>query len=111
MIENGHKILFGNAPTNYSFEKRGSTNKSNDFVSESIWELLERGCIKEFSYPPEFCNHLHVAVQSSGKLRLILQSRSVIKIWELFFKFLTMEIMRSLALDLKSAYHHIDICK
>ena len=80
MIDNGHKILFENAATNYTFENRGSTNKYNDFISASVWELLERGCIKEWSYPPEFCNPLHVAVQSSGKLRLILQSRSVMKI-------------------------------
>ena len=72
VIDNGCKILFENAPTSYSFENRGYTNKYNDFVSESILELLERGCIKEFSNPSEFCNPLHVAVQSSGKLRLIL---------------------------------------
>ena len=54
VIDNGHKILFENAPNSYCFENRGSTIKYNDFVSESIWELLERGCIKEFSYLPEF---------------------------------------------------------
>ena len=58
MIDNGHKILFENAPTNYSFENRGSTIKYNDFVIESICELFKRGCIKEFSYLPEFILHL-----------------------------------------------------
>ena len=55
-----------------AFKNRGSTNKHSDFVNQSILELLDLGCIKEFSNPPEFCNPLHVAVQSSGKLRLIL---------------------------------------
>ena len=72
VIDNGYKILFENAPTSFSFKNRGSTKKLNDFVSQSILELLDLGCIKEFSNPPEFCNPLHVAVQSSGKLRLIL---------------------------------------
>ena len=72
MIDNGYKILFENAPTSFSFKNRGSTNKHSDFVNQSILELLDLGCIKEFSNPPEFCNPLHVGVQSSGKLRLIL---------------------------------------
>ena len=119
MIDNGYKILFENAPTSYSFENGGSTNKYNVFVSESILELLERGCIKELSNPSEFCNPLHIAVQSSGKLRLILDLshlntivikksfkygdlRTVLQIFDLgIFAF---------TFDLKSAYHHIDIC-
>ena len=72
VIDNGYKILFENAPTSFSFKNRGSTNKHSDFVNQSILELIDLGCIKEFSNPPEFCNPLHVAVQSSGKLRLIL---------------------------------------
>ena len=34
--------------------------------------MLTRGCIREVSLYPRFCNSLRVAVQSSGKLRLIL---------------------------------------
>ena len=60
VIDNGYKILFENAPASYSFENRGSTNKYSNFVSESILELLEPGCIKEFSNPSEFCNPLHI---------------------------------------------------
>ena len=72
VIDNGYKILFENAPTSFSFKNRGSTNQHSDFVNQSILELLDLGCIKEFSNPPEFCNPWQVAVQSSGKLRLIL---------------------------------------
>ena len=62
VIDNGYKILFENVPTSYIFEKRGSTIKYKDFVSESILKLLKRGCIKEFFNPSEFCNPLFVAV-------------------------------------------------
>ena len=104
VIDNGYKILFENVPTSYIFEKRGSTIKYKDFVSESILKLLERGCIKEFFNPSEFCNPLLVAVQSFGKLRLILDLsllntmvvKKSLKYDGLFFIFLTKEFMRSL---------------
>ena len=38
----------------------------------AISELMSHGCSREVSDYPLFCNLLHVAVQSSGKLRLIL---------------------------------------
>ena len=120
MLDNGYKILFENAPTGFSFKNIGSTNKHSDFVGQSILELLDLGCIKEFFNLPEFCNPLHAAVQSSGKLRLILDlshlNTMVVK------KSFNYEDLRTVlqifdkgtyafTFDLKSAYHHIDICE
>lgn len=72
VIENGCKILLETPPVSYSINNRNSTTIHNEFVHVSILELLDRGCIKELTNSPEFCNPLHVAVQSSGKLCLIL---------------------------------------
>ena len=119
LIDDSCKILFENAPTGYSFENRGSTINYNDFASESILELFERGCVKELSNPSEFCNPLHVAAQSSGKLRLILDlshlNTMVVKksfkgedlstVLQIFDK-----RIYAFTFYLKSAYHHIDIC-
>ena len=41
-------------------------------MEKEIQELLDNGCISEVIDCPEFINPLHVASQSSGKKRLIL---------------------------------------
>ena len=72
IIQNGYKILFRESPFPYLIENRSSALHQRSFVQEAISELLIRGCIRETPAYPQFCNPLHVAVQSSGKLRLIL---------------------------------------
>ena len=72
IIENGYKILFRESPLPYSIENRSSALIHRGFVQEAVSGLLTRGCIREVSVYPPFCNPLHVVVQSSGKLRLIL---------------------------------------
>ena len=119
VIENGFKLLFVQSPSPYNFKNRSSALRHNDFVEEAILELLQRGCIQEVDSRPAFCNPLHVAQQSSGKLRLILDlshlNLSLVK------KRVKYEDLRTVlqvfsqgmfvfAFDLKSAYHHIEIC-
>ena len=104
----------------YSFENRSSARRRDSFVEGAISELMSRGCLREVSDYPQFCNPLHVAVQSSGKLRLILDlshlNKFVVK------KSVKYEDLRTVlqlfspgmfvfSFDLKSAYHHIDICE
>ena len=72
IIQNGYKILFRESPFPYSIENRSSALHRRAFVQGAISELLTRGCIREVPVSPQFCNPLHVAVQSSGKLGLIL---------------------------------------
>ena len=72
IIENGYKILFQKSPLPYSIENRSSALLHRGFVREVLPELLTRGCIKQLSVYPPFCSPSDVAVELSGKLRLIL---------------------------------------
>ena len=120
IIRNGYKILFRETPLPYSIENRSSARRQHIFVEGAISELMSRGCLREVSEYPQFCNSLRVAVQSSGKLRLILDlshlNKFVVK------KSVKYEDLRTVlqlfspgmfvfSFDLKSAYHHIDICE
>ena len=119
IIENGYKIRFKETPIPYSIENRSSAKSRDSFVGEVISELLVRGCIRQVATYPKYCNPLHVAVQSSGKLRLILilshlnnfVVKNVIKYEDLRCVLLMFPCgMFGFCFDLKSAYHHIDIC-
>ncbi|CAC5394903.1 unnamed protein product [Mytilus coruscus] len=59
-------------PTSMSFKNNKSANVYSKFVNEAISELLNIGCIIETPFQPFVVNPLSVAVQSSGKKRLIL---------------------------------------
>ena len=72
IILNGYKILFRESPLPFSIENRYSALHPRSFVQGAISQLFTHGCIREAPVYPQFCNPLHVAVQSSGKLRLIL---------------------------------------
>ena len=120
IIQNGYKILFRESPLPYSIENRSSALHQRRFVQGAISELLTRGCIREAPVYPQFCNPLHVAVQSSGKLRLILDLSHLNKF--IIKKSVKYEDLRTVlqmfpprmfvfSFDLKSAYHHIDICE
>ena len=78
-----------------------------------------RGCIRQVTTYPKYYNPLHVAVQSSGKLRLILDLshlnnfvvKNAIKYEDLRCVLQMFPCgMFVFCFDLKSAYHHIDIC-
>ena len=116
----GYKIHFRKSPLPYSIENRSSALHQRRFVQGAISELLTRGCIREAPIYPQFCNPLHVAVQSSGKLRLILDLSHLKKF--IIKKSVKYENLRTVlqmfppgmfvfSFDLKSAYYHIDICE
>ena len=88
VIEHGYRIPFHSIPL-VSFS---SNNKSalahSDFVNEAISELLVTNRILEAKVLPHNVNPLSVAVQSSGKKRLILDLRFVNKhVWKQKVKF------------------------
>ena len=119
IILNGYKILFRESPLPFSIKNRSSALHRRSFVQGAISELLTRGCSREAPVHPQFCNPLHVAVQSSGKLRLILDlshlNKFIIK-KSVKYKDLRTVLqmflsgMSVFSFDLKSAYQHIDIC-
>ena len=115
IMEHGYKIT----PPTYSIENRSSATRRDSFVREAISEFLAGGCVREVTNYPEFCNPLHVAVQSSRKLRLILDLyylNSFVVKQSIKYEDLRCVLqmfpsgMFTFCFDLKSAYHHIDIC-
>ena len=120
IIQHGYTIAFNQSPLSYSIENRNSALIHRNFVNEAISELLARVCIKEVPLYPEFCNPLHIAIQSSGKLRLILDLSHLNSF--IVRKSIKYEDLRTVlqifspgayvfSFDLKSAYHHMDICE
>lgn len=119
IIQNGYKILFRESPLPFSIENRSSALHRRSFVQGAISELLTRGCIREAPVYPHFCKPLHVAVQSSGKLRLILDLSHLNKF--IIKRSVKYEDLRTVlqmfhpgmsvfSFDLKSAHDHINIC-
>ncbi len=92
--------------------------KNSDFVSSEIAVLLSKNCIREVSELPYFISPLSVAVQNSGKRRLILDL-PLLNTYVACFKFRLEDIKTALpflskngyivTFDLRSGFHHIDI--
>ena len=72
IVEFGYKIPFHTTPVPIRINNRSSSLQNRSLVEKEIQELLDNGCISEVIDCPEFINPLHVASQSSGKKRLIL---------------------------------------
>ena len=87
-------------------------------MNDSLNELLSLGCINEVEQIPKFINPLHAAVQSSGKLRLILDlSHFNSFLLKKSCKYEDLKVALQFfekgnfvfAFDLKSAYHNIEL--
>ena len=90
----------------------------SSFVSEAILDLLNKDLVVECFRVPHIVNPLSVSVQSSGKLRLILDLRFVNQfLWKEKVHFEDWNIAISyfnrgdflFTFDLKSGYHHVEI--
>ena len=118
MILSGYKIPFYTTPDPYYFDNRSSALRRKSFVEFQIRELLENACISEVPDCPEFINPLHVAVQPSGKERLILDlphlNNFIVKTHVKYEDLKTvLQLLKKgdyvFFFDLKSAYHNVDI--
>ena len=88
-------------------------------MDEALDDLLRDGRVKEVERQPHICSPLSVVKSSSGKKRLVVNLRHVNQfLCKQNFKY---EDLRTALLlferddlmftfDLKSGYHHIDIC-
>ncbi|MEO0687607.1 MAG: hypothetical protein AAFY76_21805, partial [Cyanobacteria bacterium J06649_11] len=76
-VKNGYEIPFVSEPSSYYAKNNKSSLSIQDFVEDSILELLRNKCIVETEIPPHCVNPLTVA--SSSKLRLVLDLRHVKK--------------------------------
>ena len=71
-ISRGYIIPFLNTPPKACFKNNRSALEHSVFVNRAITELITAGSIVECFSPPTVVNPLSVAIQSSGKKRLIL---------------------------------------
>lgn len=117
-IEFGYRIPFNIEPCCIYLPNNKSALKHATFVEKSIDELLTTNCINEVECPPFVVNPLTVSVQSSGKIRLVLDLRHVNKYVEKQkVKFEGVNEALSFAhnskymykFDLRHGYHHLDV--
>ena len=119
-IRSGYVIPFENIPPGVCLSNNRSALEHGDFISSAVCDLLELGLISEVLTPPTVINPLSVSVNSEGKPRLILDLRHVnsyipkaqfrMEDWKVFLQYLSRGGFMY-KFDLKSGYHHIDICQ
>jgi hypothetical protein len=119
-ISSGYKIPFYHTPPSIILANNKSALRYPAFVSKAISELVYLGSVIECDCPPFVVNPLSVAIQSSGKKRLILDLRHVnvfVKKSKIKFEdansMLTVLLQRTcswaFSFDIISGYHHIEI--
>ena len=103
----------------YAGKNNTSARQNASFVTNAINELLLNNCIEEIPNCPRIVNPLSVSTQPSGKQHLILDLRHVNQcLYKEKFKCEDIKTIVSLTkkdyflfnFDLKSAYHHVEIC-
>ena len=116
-VRRGYRLPFAEYPPSCFLANNISALQHPEFVVQAISQLLANGCIVEHSVPPFCVNPLSVA--KGKKLRLVIDLRHVNNFLVRFrFRY---EDLRSLSQvleeghwfftwDLKSGYHHVDIC-
>jgi hypothetical protein len=75
VVEFGFKIPFLQEPPVVHFKTNLSAKNHADFVNCAMQELLDAGCIEEYTIKPHCINPLTVSINSSGKPRLIFDLR------------------------------------
>ncbi len=119
VIQEGYRIPFISPPPPMFSTNNRSAILENAFVVESILDLLNSGRIVEKNEPSFVVNPLSVAYQASHKRRLILDLSRINKFlpkvhfklddWKIGIQFLSKNA-HMFSFDLKSGYHHINIC-
>jgi hypothetical protein len=100
------------------FNNNKSALENSEFVNEAISELLDNGCIHAVPFQPFVVNPLSVAIQSSGKKRLILNLSELNVCYKKKINSKIGKLLSSIfskdcyffKLDLKFGYFHLDIC-
>ena len=118
-IRNGYVIPFVNPPVSMYFKNNKSALDNSEFVDQTVSELVDSGCVHKVPFIPYVVNPLSVATNKSGKKRLILDLSVLNKFvkkqkfkfedWKLAIQFFK-EDSYLYKFDLRSGYHHFDIC-
>ena len=119
IIQDGYRLPFETIPSGNVLNNNMSSLHYPKFVEEAILELLHTYRVVEVQAPPYVVNPLSVSVQPNGKKRLILDLRYVNKHlikqrvkyedWKIALSYFQKGAFM-ISFDLKSGYHHIDIC-
>lgn len=118
-IKNGYVIPFLTPPPTMFFKNNKSALLNSDFVNQAVADLIDSGCAYEVPFQPYVVNPLSVASNKSGKKRLILDLSVVNKfVKKDRFKFEDWRTAIQMfskgsymyKFDLRSGYHHFDIC-
>ena len=119
VIKSGYVMPFSSLPTKFCKWNQNSALVNVEFVDQAINELLADGRVREVDEQPWVCSPLSVVESSTGKKRLVLNLRHVNKfLQKQRFKYEDLRIAILLfergdymfTFDLKSGYHHVDIC-
>ena len=120
IIEHGYVLPLMSEPTARLGKNCLSAFRHAQFVDESVKELLEAGCIARLPEVPHVSSPLSVVENSSGKKRLVVNLRHLNRfLWKQKFKYEDLRVAMPLlekddflfSFDLKSGYHHVDICR
>ena len=118
IISNGYVLPFKDQPPRKVFRNHSNCVKYEQFIDESIRDLVAERCAKPVKELPHVCNPLSVVCSRKGKLRLVLDLRYVNRyLWKCSFKYEDLHTVLSMfncgdyviTFDLKSGYHHVDI--
>ncbi|XP_053400643.1 uncharacterized protein LOC128557357 [Mercenaria mercenaria] len=118
IIQNGYKLPFQKVSSSIELNNNKSARDNASFVSKEIQSLLSKGCIREVSAPPKVINPLTVAINRSGKKRLVLDCRHLnLDLFKYKCCFENHSVARDIfskgdylfSFDIKGAYHHIMI--
>lgn len=119
IIRDGYVLPLLSEPPAYCKLNQRSALADPEFVTQAVEELVMYGCAKRVPEPPHVSSPLSVVESSAGKKRLVLNLRHVNKyLWKCKFKYEDLRVALMLlepgdfafTFDLKSGYHHIDIC-
>ena len=118
-LRNGYVIPFIESPNSMHKSNNRSAVQNSDFVTSAIDDLVSSGCAVQVPFKPFIVNPLSVAIQKSGKKRLILDlsilnlsvKKEKIKFedWKIAIQYFEQNTSM-FKFDLKSGYFHLDIC-
>jgi hypothetical protein len=119
IVENGYRLPLISIPPVYYAPNHSSALHYQEFVSQSIVDLLSRGCVKHLLVKPHVCSPLLVVVNcASGKKRLVISLKHLnLFLWKCKFRYEDFKTALYyfenkaylFTFDLKSGYHHVDI--
>ncbi|MCG7877889.1 MAG: reverse transcriptase domain-containing protein, partial [Candidatus Thiodiazotropha endolucinida] len=115
VVYNGYKLPFRNLPKPIVLQNNKSSLENAYFVSSEIISLISKKCISEVDYIPHVVNPLTVAINRTGKKRLVLDCRHINPdLFKYKCRFEDHSVAKEMfckgdflfSFDVRSAYHH-----